>query len=152
MDFQIEALRVIRGNVLDILNAHSLEQLNRIPEGFSNNLIWNAAHVVATQQLLVYGLSGLPLLLPADFVTAFRKGSKPGKDQSEEEVNQIKEWLISMPEMVANAYAEGLSEVSFKNYETSFGVTLTSVDEAITFNNVHEGVHLGIMMAMRKLL
>ena len=41
----------------------SLEELNKIPEGFNNNVIWNIAHVVVTQQLLVYDMSGLPMLI-----------------------------------------------------------------------------------------
>jgi hypothetical protein len=29
-------------------------------EGYSNNLIWNIAHIIVVQQMLVYKLSGLP--------------------------------------------------------------------------------------------
>ncbi len=38
---------------LAFLEKYSLEQLNYIPEGFSNNLIWNAGHIVASQQKLI---------------------------------------------------------------------------------------------------
>jgi len=37
-----------------MITPFSLEQLNKIPEGFNNNLIWNIAHCVVTQQLLCY--------------------------------------------------------------------------------------------------
>ena len=32
---------------------YSLEQLNKVPEGYNNNLIWNIAHIVVVQQMLV---------------------------------------------------------------------------------------------------
>ena len=43
------------------LENYSLEQLNKIPTGFSNNLIWNLGHIIVSQQGLVYRLSGLPI-------------------------------------------------------------------------------------------
>jgi hypothetical protein len=36
-----------------MLAGYTLEQLNKIPEGY-NNLIWNIAHIVVVQQMLVY--------------------------------------------------------------------------------------------------
>lgn len=33
-----------------ILENYSLKQLNMIPKGFSNNLIWNIGHIIVTQQ------------------------------------------------------------------------------------------------------
>ena len=37
------------------------EVLLQIPKGFRNNIWWNIAHVVVTQQLLVYKFSGQPM-------------------------------------------------------------------------------------------
>ena len=50
-----------RNIYLKIIENYSLEQLNTIPEGMSNNLIWNMGHVIVSQQKLVYALSGLPM-------------------------------------------------------------------------------------------
>ena len=33
------------------LKHFSLEQLNAIPEGFNNNILWNIAHTMVTHQL-----------------------------------------------------------------------------------------------------
>lgn len=35
-----------RNVLLQFLENHSLAQLNKVPEGFANNLIWNIGHVV----------------------------------------------------------------------------------------------------------
>ena len=36
------------------------------------------------------------------------------------------------------------------NYETSTGFVLDSIETAIAFNNLHEGIHLGVIMALTK--
>ena len=54
------------------LEKYTLEQLNTIPEGFSNTIFWNIAHIVVTQQLLVYKLSGLPMQVSDDLVEKYR--------------------------------------------------------------------------------
>ncbi|MDB9932132.1 hypothetical protein OAD28_05360 [Flavobacteriales bacterium] len=40
----------------------------------------------------------------------------------------------------------------FKEYTTSYNVTLSNIDDAVKFNNVHEGLHLGYAMALRKMV
>lgn len=39
---------------LEYLDTYSLDQLNTIPDGFNNNLIWNIGHVIVSQQGLIY--------------------------------------------------------------------------------------------------
>jgi hypothetical protein len=39
------------------LEKFSIDQLNTVPKGYRNSIFWNVAHIVVTQQLLVYGLS-----------------------------------------------------------------------------------------------
>ena len=53
---------------LEFLEKYTLEQLNKIPDGFKNNLIWNVGHIITTQQGLIYRLSGLPVMISKEFL------------------------------------------------------------------------------------
>src|SRR5690606_41991140 len=77
MDFIFEVLPNIRQNFKSVLENNSLEDLNKIPKGFNNNIIWNIGHVVVSQQILVYKLSGLPLMVSDELVEKYIIGSKP---------------------------------------------------------------------------
>jgi hypothetical protein len=37
------------------LETIGIEHLNKIPDGFNNNIFWNIKHTAVTQQALVYG-------------------------------------------------------------------------------------------------
>ena len=143
--------RVTRGNVLGLIESLSIEQLNKIPEGFKNNIIWQFGHLLATQQLLSYGLSGLDFLVSENIISEFRKGRKPDKLYSKDDVNELK---IIFLEVIGQTESDYNNQVfkSFNSYETSFGITLNSIDDAVAFNNVHESLHMGTIMAMRKLV
>ena len=41
---------------------------------------------------------------------------------------------------------------NYDRYETSYGVVLGNVEQAMEFNNVHEGMHLGYMIALNKVI
>ncbi|MDD5151301.1 MAG: DinB family protein [Flavobacterium sp.] len=133
------------------LENYSLEQLNKIPEGFSNNLIWNIAHIVVTQQLLVYKLSGLPMMVSDEMVEKYKKGTKPEQEATQTEVEEIKSLLFTTIEKTKQDYANGVFK-NFQEYPTSPGFVLTSAEGAMSFNNFHEGLHVGIMMSIRKFL
>ena len=51
-----EITRLSRKIVAEYLENYTLEQLNKIPDGFHNNLIWNIGHIIVVQQMLVYNL------------------------------------------------------------------------------------------------
>ncbi|PHO01645.1 damage-inducible protein DinB, partial [Rhodobacteraceae bacterium 4F10] len=68
MNKQFEVLKRSRDLVLKRIEGLSLEQLHIIPEGFNNNIAWNVAHLVVTQQLLHYKLSGLNCLAPDELI------------------------------------------------------------------------------------
>jgi hypothetical protein len=42
-------------------------------EGYSNNLIWNIAHIIVVQQMLVYKLSGLPMMISDEMVDKYKR-------------------------------------------------------------------------------
>lgn len=151
MKKHFEYLRVTRNNVLKLIENLDLAQLNKIPEGFNNNLAWNLGHIVTTQQLLCYGLSNLPMALENDFISNYRKGSKPEGDINQADLDFMKNKMILLADKLEDDYANGIFK-EYKEYSTSFNATLSSVDDAILFNNMHETMHLGFMIALKKMV
>jgi len=151
MTTQFNILKKSRELVSKRIENLTSEQLHKIPDGFSNNIIWNVAHLVVTQQLLNYKMAGLQCLIPDELIANYKKGTAPSVTATEEEIEEIKALLIGLPETLEEDYNAGI----FKNYETyptSTGFVLTDIDTAITFNNLHEGIHLGTIMALTKLV
>lgn len=151
MQEQFDLLKSTRNNILKEINDCSEEQLFQIPEGFSNHIIWNAAHVVVTPHLLVYGRSGLPLRLETNHIESFRKGSQPNTEVSTELVEWVKENLLKFPETLNKDFHDGIFS-TFDAYETSYGFALNSVQDAIAFNNVHEAMHYGQIKMLKRLV
>jgi hypothetical protein len=144
----LSLLRAVRKNILTIFEAHSLEQLNTIPAGFGNNMVWNAGHVVATMELLVYGLAGLKTPSGREFIDRYRKGSRPEGPVDQAECDLIAARLTEgIDHLETDLAHEDFSH--YQEYTTSFGVSLSSVEDALVFNNMHEAMHLGTMLALR---
>lgn len=140
-----------RATYLKIIENYSLEQLNKIPDGFSNNLAWNLGHVIVSQQGLVYRLSGLPMSISTEMMETYKNGSKPTGRTTQAEIDELKILLFSLIEKTKEDYKEG-KFVAFTEYTTGTGFHLSSTEEAIKFNNYHEGIHLGFMLNIRKFL
>jgi len=151
MDWAFDITIKNRKILESILDNSSLEALNKIPTGFTNNIIWNIAHVIVTQQILVYRLSGLPYLIPEDLVSRFKKGTSPEADLNQIEVSEIRSLLFEPIEKTQADYRKGVF-FSFEEYTVSTKSTLTKVEEAIDFNNFHEGIHLGVILSLRKFI
>jgi hypothetical protein len=127
------------------------EQLLKIPKGYRNNIWWNIAHVVVTQQILAYKLSNLPMRIPQELVDKFQKGTVPDGTATDEEIEEIKGFLFSTVEWAQEDYEKGIFK-EFKEYTTSLNVTLKNVEDAIAFNVYHEGLHLGVVLSLQKVL
>ncbi|MEO6346876.1 MAG: DinB family protein [Aquaticitalea sp.] len=130
------------------IESYSLEELNKIPNGFKNNMIWNIAHTIAVQQALVYKLSGLPTIISQEMLTKFAKGTCPERDLTQAEVDEIKGLLFPTIEKTKEDYENGVFQ-NYHEYTVTTKNTLTNVMEAIEFNNFHEGIHLGYVLALK---
>lgn len=140
-----------RKHYLELIEKYSLEQLNTIPEGFSNNLAWNLGHIIVAQQGLVYRLSGLPMYVSDELRNKYGNGTKPTGTTTQAEIEELKTLLFSLIEKTKEDYAAG-KFVAYTEYTTGTGFNLTSLEEAMEFNNLHEGIHYGIMMQIQKFI
>lgn len=134
-----------------ILKRTPPELLFKIPEGYRNNIWWNIAHVVATQQILVYKFSNLPARIDDSLVQKFRKGTLPDISPADEEIDHIAGFLLSTAEWAQEDYENGVFK-EYNEYKTSTKVILRNVEDALAFNLYHEGLHLGVILSLEKIL
>lgn len=138
-----------RNTLSQFLKGYSLEQLNKIPEGYSNNLIWNIGHIVVVQQMLVYKLSGLPMMISEEMVGKYMKGTKPEEDATQADVDEIQGLLFETINQTKTDLGNKIFR-DFQEFTTMTGFAIKTAEDAISFNVYHEAVHTGVMMGIRK--
>jgi len=127
----------------------SLDELNKIPNGFNNNLIWNIGHAIVTQQKLIYKGSNLQGYISDELFNKYQSGTKPTVPVSQKEADELKSLLTSQIEQTINDFQKGVF-LTYNERTTGIGFHLTSVQDAFECNNFHEGLHLGYMQSIRK--
>ena len=151
MDFTFDIALKTRILFYKTLENLTLDQLNTKPKGFNNTIFWNIKHVVITQQLLIYRLSELPVLVTETEIGTYKKGTKSESKATTEDIELLKYQLFSTLEKTKEDYQKGLFK-KYTEYTVSTKSILTSINEALAFNNSHEGIHFGYILAMKKIL
>ncbi|MEJ8844955.1 DinB family protein [Lacibacter sp. H375] len=149
MKEQFDLIRQTRARFIDLVNGLSIEELNEIPAGMNNNIAWNFGHIITAQQGLCNGLSGVELDVPDELTAGFKKGTKPEGFISQEEIEVLKEYAMSCIDELEKGLSENVF-VQYKTYTTSYGYTLNNIEDAVRFVMVHDALHLGYAMAIRR--
>jgi len=151
MDKLFETALFTRKALLQILENLTQEQMLRIPEPHRNSVFWNVAHLMVTQQLLMYRLSGMPLHIEEGFVECYGKGSVASEEVSSEDIEFVRKNIIPLCERAQRDYEKGLFQ-SYKPYMTSTGIELKSLEDGLKFSAFHDGIHLGVILSLKKLV
>lgn len=151
MKKQFEIFKIYRKSLVQEIDDLSIEQLQKIPEGFKNNIFWNVAHTLVSQQILHYKMSGLNPLITNDWIENYQNGTFPRFVITEDEIDYLKSKLIITAEQLEEDFNEKKFE-SYTEFETKMGIVISSVEDAINFNNIHEALHYGIVSSMKKLV
>jgi hypothetical protein len=151
MDKQFEIIRKTRTFFLGLVKDLSVDQLNTVPAGFNNNIIWNLGHLIAAQEGICYVRAGMQPRVEEEFFNSYKSGTKPEGKPDEKQINKIKELLFSSLDFLEQDYKKGL----WKNYPawtTRYGVEIKSIEDALNFLSFHEGLHTGYILSIKKLV
>lgn len=149
MKTTIELIRQTRRNFLELVNGLSIDDVNRIPEGFNNNIAWNLGHIVISQQVLCYKLSSIESDVDPEYFPKYGRGTRPEQFISAEEFELMKSLALQKVDELEKDYETGTFK-TFNAYTTSYGAPLACVEDAIRFVAVHEGVHYGYALALKR--
>ncbi|MFD1164674.1 DinB family protein [Sphingobacterium daejeonense] len=136
-----------------LIDELTLDQLNEIPEGFNNNIIWNFGHVVVSTQTLSYTRTGIREGVNwVKYVDAYAKGTKPTYYVSQEEVDDLKEIALRSIAAIEADYNAGV----FKHvtaYETAtYGASLNSIEDVLITSVGHDNLHYGYATAQKRII
>ncbi|MCB9261148.1 MAG: DinB family protein [Flavobacteriales bacterium] len=143
-----EILRETRKNIVKVVEGLSIEQLNEIPTGYNNNMMWNLGHILCTQQALNYRLTNQPMNIEIGYIEKFKKGTQAAV-YVQSDFDYFLNHLFELVDILETDYSEGKFK-EFMPYETSYGIKLNNIEEAIEFAAIHEALHLGYIMAQKR--
>jgi len=148
---QFEVIRATRKKVLEITETLTLEQVNQIPIHMNNNVAWNIAHLIVTQQNLFYVNPGLTPLVSTTFIDSYKVGTKPETPIDQVTYNRLRAELTSHIDQLEQDYNNNAFS-DFKEFasKTYTGLVVRTLDDLVTFLAMHEGLHLGYIMAMKR--
>lgn len=132
MNKQIEIIKKTRTYLLEQIKDLTAEQLNKIPDGFNNNIIWNLGHMVAAQQGICYMRSGNETIVGEAFFNNYKPGSKPEQFFDVAQYEKIKDLFTSTLTQLEADLAKGMF-ANYPAFTTRYGIELASIDDAIQF-------------------
>lgn len=149
---QIRVMRNTRVLVERAIEGLSPDQLLAIPAGARNNILWNLGHLVVTQQVLQYRLSGLPMLVPDELVAQCAVGTSPAEWTTPPDLDEIRGYLHTLPDRFEDDLAAGRF-AGFQGFTAkSTGFEAATIEAVTDFIVFHDGLHLGVIQAYRKVL
>ena len=147
----IKILREPRQFLLNLVSELTTEQLNKVPKGFNNNIIWNLGHMVAAQQNLCYKLAGVDIRVSDVFFETYKSDTKPEKYIGADEITTVKEQLLTTLDQFDIDLEKGIFS-NFTPKATRYGVELQNIDDAVAFLPFHDGFHIGYVMALKRVI
>ncbi|HKG08152.1 MAG TPA: DinB family protein [Pedobacter sp.] len=149
MEQLLTTIRQTRKNFISLIENASVEELNAVPAGFNNNMIWNFVHIMASQQLLCYKLAGLDTKLESNYIRDYQKGTKPERFIDAMELEKLKILMLSTIDILEQDLKQQVF-VNYNGFTTSYGVTLNSTADAVGFFAIHDAYHYGCASSIKK--
>ena len=148
-NFTIQA----RNTFIQLIDTLTVEELNKIPAGFKNNIIWNFGHIVVTTLALCYVRTGIwDDGSTIKYLNDFKKDSVPSRDINADEIAELKALAMSTIETIREDYSKGVFKDAKPFATGTYGAEMNGFEEVLITACGHDNMHLGYALAQIKLV
>jgi len=153
MHFLFNQLAFVRKLTLKEAEGIDEETSLVVPAGFSNNIKWNLGHIYLVQERFAFYFTGDEWVMPDAFNGWFGRGTKP-EDWTGKlpETDELRALLEQQTERIIQQTAHRLPHPLDEPFTTSTGLTLSSVEEMLTYSLHHEGLHSETIKSIKRVL
>lgn len=139
-------LESYRSEILSVVDAVSIEDAEKIPAGFKNNIRWNLGHIYLDQYLWIQAVTKETTDVPENFNKWFGYGTSPANFTEETpSVTELKKLLRIQPAIIKETYGERLEE---EFPQTEMG--MHTIEQVLIRTIFHEGMHLQTILDLKK--
>jgi len=153
-NYIFQQLRFVRENTINFVTEINDEASLFIPEGFNNNIKWNIGHIYVVQEKFAYYFIKEKMIMPNNFSELFTTGSSPTNwgNQALPTISELIQLLKNQIDRIEQAFEFRLKEVIEKPFTTSTGLTLSKVEELLSFCLYHEGMHFATIKSFQRII
>ncbi|AYL94301.1 DinB family protein [Mucilaginibacter celer] len=137
--------------LLQVTESLTEEQYNFIPEGFSNNIIWNLGHILVVSENILFKDSAFQRPVQEVIRQQFQRGSRPETNIDDDEIFLIRYALMQTVRFYKKAAGIGDQNGETKIQQGNFVQMISG--ERMEFLLFHEKIHyyrIGKLMEMVK--
>ena len=145
----------VRQTIVKVLRSIPVEQADTIPPTWHNNARWHAGHLLITPCLLSHGLLKEPLTVPEEYRTWFAKETSPASWADSAAVpayGDLVDEIVPLAGRLIESFRDRMNSDYIEPYTTSVGIVLKNPAEAFQMSLMHDGIHLGMLLALRRAL
>lgn len=149
----IEQTLGTRQMIVQLLKSIPTEQADTIPPTWKNNARWHAGHLLITPALLTHGLLQEPLGVPEEYRGWFAKGTSPADWPDTAALPtyaDLVDEIVPLSGRLLESIKDRAEQPFLQPYTTSVGIVLKTPGEAMNFSMMHDGIHLGMLLALRR--
>jgi len=137
---------------IELIDSLSVDELNHIPDGFNNNIIWNFGHIIVSTQGLCYTRTGVNPDYVIKYGPAYAKGSKPTYFVSQKEIEDLKALAIRTIEQIEKDYYAGTFKEITPFSTSTYKEVMPTIEDVIITSVGHDNLHLGYAIAQRRII
>jgi len=153
-NYLLKQLRFVRENTINCVAEINDEVSLFIPEGFNNNIKWNLGHIYVVQEKFAFYFIKEKMITSNNYSELFTIGTSPtnwGK-QALPTISGLIQLLENQIDRIEQALQFRLKEVTEKPLTTSTGLTLSTVEELLSFCLYHEGMHFATIKLYKRIV
>lgn len=141
-----------RTSTLILLNKFPEKKWDIQPEGFPNTFRWNAGHIFCTAEDYLNEADNDYKITNPEWFDLFLDGTRPSEwPEDVPSAKEIIEALKAQQQRIFEYFQGKLKQEASKTRDVN-GLMLNNIESSLQFVTWHEGIHIGVLNAMTKIL
>jgi hypothetical protein len=136
---------------IKLVDSLTIEQLNKVPDGYNNNVIWNFGHIVVSTEALCYVRTGiLKDASSIKFYECYKTGTSPGYTVTIVEVAELKKLAMESIVKIKEDYLRGMFSSIIPFSTSTYVAEINNIEELLITAIGHDNLHYGYSLALKK--